>query len=207
MIKLLSADLNFTVAWVQVMDISYGTYNEVNDTWDGNIRLIIDNEADLSNAYLAVTESRSSFVSFTPGFSKFECAIFMLQPRPLSTWTTYFEVFNNEHWLCLLLLAGFLGVIWGVCFYVIQEGFQQENFILTRFKSLTRKLCSGEELVLISFTSQDVSSIYSYKVFNRTSIKILFLVTFLFGLINTYFYNARLTSALVTSHYHSEIKS
>ena len=84
MLKLLVTDLNITIAWVQATDGSFGVYNQGSKTWNGIIKLLIEDEADLSNAYEIVTKSRSAVVSFTSGFSRAEFGLFMKRPKPVS---------------------------------------------------------------------------------------------------------------------------
>jgi len=68
-------------------------------------------------------------------------------------------------------------------------------------------ISNGLSIVLLSFTNQDIPAIRKFNNSKSNSLKLLMLTTLLFGVINLYVYNARLTSTLVAKHFHAEIKS
>ena len=100
-IKQLSSDLNFTTTWIQTKDKSYGVFNKKTRKWDGLIHLIMTDEADLSNAYLTVTPSRSEVISFTFGFDRTRYGLFMKKPNREPKWDTFINVLNPQYWVAL----------------------------------------------------------------------------------------------------------
>jgi ionotropic glutamate receptor len=205
MIKRLAMDLNFTVTWIESIDRSYGVYNSETEMWDGLIKLILEDKADLSNAYLSTTKSRSSVVSFTPGFFISEHGLFMKKPQPHSSWTTYLDVFDPEYWLRLTLMILVILIVTIVSFSLFER-----NSTITKpplLKLISANILNGLSIVLLSFTNQDIPAIRKFNNSKANSIKLLMLTTLLFGVINLYVYNARLFSTLVAKHSYAEIKS
>lgn len=206
MLKLLATDLNITTTWVRAKDDSFGVYNQKTKVWNGIVRLLLDDEADLSNAYLTITKRRSSAVSFTSGFVQAEFGLFMKKPRLSSSWSTYVDVFYTKYWLILICVALSVAIILGSSLYVFEHIWKRRRISSTS-KHFITNIGSGVAVMMLSFASQDIAIGKSFHRSKTNSIKMLLLTACLFGAMNYYVYNAGLTSTLITKHYHSEIKS
>ena len=111
LIKQLSLELNFSTTWVLAEDNSYGVFDEKTRQWNGLINLLLNDKADLSNSFLAVTSLRSTAVSFTIDIGRYKHGLYMAKPSISASWFTFIEVFDVKYWLALFGMALFCSII------------------------------------------------------------------------------------------------
>ena len=87
----LARQLNFTYSIALSRDGQWGSVNKDGD-WSGIIRDIIDGEADIAAALLAVTKTRSEVIDFMLPFYPDNFGFF-INTQSAYAWTTYFQPF------------------------------------------------------------------------------------------------------------------
>ena len=147
---LLVSDLNFTISWIRAEDNSYGVYNTDTKSWNGLIGLMTTDKADLSNAYLTVTKSRSTAISFTTEIDQTNFGLFMAKPGISPSWSTFVDVFNLKYWCVLFTVAILLSLTLVLFFYILENN---ETHIANNF---IRDMLSSTSVMLLSLATYDV---------------------------------------------------
>ena len=203
----LSDDLNFTITWVQAMDNSYGVFNKEKGVWDGLIKLIMDGEADLSNAYLTITPSRSEVVSFSIGFDHTRYGLFMKKPSRHSTsWGTFIILLHPQYWAALISISILFIVTSLILLYHIDSEYSSSPGRHSKTGKLMHYLGSSTSLILLALSTLEVFNDKIKRFSNRRSFKYFVFVLCLFGLLNKETYTGGLISSFINQKEGTDIK-
>jgi hypothetical protein len=201
LIKQLVYDLNFTTSWVKSEDNSYGVYNKERKTWNGVIQMLIQDQADLSSAHLTITSARSSVVSFTEGFDRTRCGLFMAKRSVVSSWLTFMEVFTSRYWCVLVATISLISFT--LVFFI---GYKVSNQNFTTVKMFA-DILSSTSIVLLSLATLDLLIHKLERLYSSNSFKMIIFVISLFGWFNKTAYDGGLVSYLISPHYASKINT
>ncbi|XP_015514437.2 glutamate receptor ionotropic, kainate 2 [Neodiprion lecontei] len=119
LIHAISELLNFDYEFELVPDGNYGSYSDVNKTWDGLVRRLQDHEADLAICDLTINHQRESAVDFTMPFMNLGISILHKKPETkppdlfsfLSPFTTDVWIYVATAYLAVSLALFFLARI------------------------------------------------------------------------------------------------
>lgn len=200
LIKQLSHDLNFTITWVQAKDNSYGVLDNNTKLWNGIIGLLVRDEADLSNAYLINTKSRSEVVSFSTQFHLATFGLFMARPSSVKpSWTTFLDVFSLTYWFLLISMVACLLL---VLLFFFQNGKENTSCTTTTFLG---DIAASLLTVLLSLGTYDIFNDRIRQFYSRNSFKILIFVICFFGWLIKEVYIGGLISSLIDQRHESKI--
>ena len=203
MFELLIVALNFTPSWKKADDDSYGVFNNETNEWNSIsiMSLVVDHMAELSAIELSVTETRSSYVSFSTQVELIRSRLYMQRPPSAYSWTTFLEVFNHLYWvlffsltlISILLVAGFM-------------------FVLSTFKpqfisNWMDRIASSASVVGLGLLDLDADLAVNVDFQSPNSMRLLFFSVSMFGLLNKEAYEAGLTSQLTVQKITSPINS
>ena len=97
----LARQLNFTYSIAMSRDGQWGSIGQDTGEWNRIVKDIIDGEADIAVALLALTKTRSEVIDFMLPFYA-DSFGFFVNTKSSFTWSTYFQPFLNESWAVLL---------------------------------------------------------------------------------------------------------
>ena len=109
-VNALSKYLNFTYSIAISRDGKYGKFDAETDEWNGLVKDIIDDVADIAVASLSITKSRSQVVDFMIPFESEENC-FLVSMRASFSWTTFLHPFLYESWAALLVMLVSLSLV------------------------------------------------------------------------------------------------
>ena len=196
--KELSRILNFTVKWK--IANGYGNQNSETGEWNGIVRLLKDEEADLSFNMIAITckylmnifelvqqsesckflpDARAKAIQFIP-IVELNILMYMLLPEQSANYKTYITVLSKEYLLICQVLMGVLAIT----LMTFEKG------------SLKQRLINGLGTSLSAMVGLSIDNQSDY----RLSKRILILTVSMYGTLNWRVYNAGLTSALTAQH-------
>ena len=206
-IQRLSFDLNFTIKWVQATDNSYGVFDNQKGTWNGLIKLIMEGDAEFSNAYLTVTPSRSDVVSFSLGFDQTRYGLFMKKPSRHSTsWVTFISFLHPQYWFALISIS-FLSVASGlVLFYNVDIEYSNSTVKHQKLCQFIDFAGSSIYFVLLALASLDVFTGKIKKYCKVKSFRYFIFAVCLFGLVNKETYTGGLISSFINQKEGVEIR-
>ena len=197
-VQRLSFDLNFTIKWVQATDNSYGVFDSKKGTWDGLIKLIIEGDAEFSNAYLTVTPSRSDFVSFSIGFDQTRYGLFMKKPSRHSTsWVTFISFLHPQYWFALISISILLIASGLILFYNVDIEYSSSTVKHQKICQFIDFVGSSIYFVLLALASLDVFTSKIRKYCKAKSFKYFIFAICLFGLVNKETYTGGLISSFI----------
>ncbi|XP_061388563.1 glutamate receptor ionotropic, kainate 2 [Musca vetustissima] len=120
----LSKDLHFDFVFEPVPDNKYGSYDPVTNEWDGIVRQLMDNQAQMGICDLTITQERRTVVDFTVPFMQLGVQIlYSKPPPPKKELFQFLEPFSVEVWLCLLIALLLMSLI-----YVLLARFTPEEW-------------------------------------------------------------------------------
>ncbi|KAH8377029.1 hypothetical protein KR093_002855 [Drosophila rubida] len=100
----LAEECKFDFHFEPVRDNKYGSYDATTDEWDGIIRQLIDNNAQIGICDLTITQARRSVVDFTVPFMQLGISILSYkQPPPDANIYAFFNPYNVDVWLYLMV--------------------------------------------------------------------------------------------------------
>nr|QNL15101.1 ionotropic receptor 4 [Aulacocentrum confusum] len=139
----ISRILGFNYTFTIVPDKKYGSYNKVTKEWDGMIKELLDQRADLAIADLTITYDREQAVDFTMPFMNLGISILyrkplkkppnlfsFLSPLSLDVWIYMATAYLGVSVL-LFLLARFTPYEWFKCSYGKNCNHEQNRFKLS----------------------------------------------------------------------------
>ena len=176
--------LNFSTTLIPPKDRQWGSVGS-DGKWTGIIGALVEDRADVGIASFYVTPSRSKVVEFSPGITEGISRFFIKFPGQEVNWFTFLQPFAPSLWVVLVLsLASVTGLLTLTYFYgqeiLIQpHSFIPQNSLLVIWGSW---MAQGSWL--------DPKSIPS---------RIIFLVSFIFGVTIYTAYSAKLISFLSVS--------
>ena len=188
---------NFSVDWVKTEDNAFGSFNPDTGDWTGVIRLLAENQADMSVNWFFVTSLRAKYITFTVPFQTVNYKLFMKKSRPSTRWGTFTNVLSFEYLEMMLLLA-FLSVV----SYIFYLSFPHNNLNNKR-----PQLCSQVKLSILTVCLALIG--YDSNIGNNKSgpfsmtRRLLQTTICFFGIINFYVYNGGLISSLMVQKYES----
>ncbi|XP_067682752.1 probable glutamate receptor [Haliotis asinina] len=95
----LAKQLNFSYRLVEPKDKEWG--REVNGSWTGLVKLLINEEADMTVAPMAITESRATVIDFTVPYF-YTNSVLILSTQDPHKWLTLLYLFRYEVLVCIL---------------------------------------------------------------------------------------------------------
>ncbi|XP_066583373.1 glutamate receptor ionotropic, kainate 2-like [Prorops nasuta] len=99
----LSKSLGFNYTFEEQKDNLYGTYSNATGKWNGMLRKIIDNEADLAITDLTITKKRQEAVDFTTPFMNLGISIlFKTSNKAPPSLFSFLLPFSSGVWLYLM---------------------------------------------------------------------------------------------------------
>ena len=102
--SLLQSQLNFSIKWILVSDLSFGTYDDKKNTWDGIVGMIQRNEIDTSIIDLSITAHRMDVVSFSIPITRYRTHLFYENIATDIGWYLFWSVFNAIYTVTLFFL-------------------------------------------------------------------------------------------------------
>ena len=195
--------LNFSIIWVHAPDNNYGAYNKTSGKWNGIVRVLANNEADMSPCWLTVTSLRGQVVTYAESLYYGSYKLYMRKPEPTTSWSTYVNVFDIGYWVTLILALFGSSLILMIGF-TVATGHRPD--ITPIKKGLFQNFLSGLSATLLGMAAQDVYLAYNISSNTFKSIRMLLLATCFFGMINYYVYNGALISFLMVRNYAFPIK-
>ncbi|EDW88912.1 glutamate receptor ionotropic, kainate 2 [Drosophila yakuba] len=104
LIYLLAQECKFDFNFEPVRDNKYGSYDANTDEWDGIIRQLIDNNAQIGICDLTITQARRSVVDFTVPFMQLGISILSYkEPPPKADIYAFLNPYNAEVWLFVMI--------------------------------------------------------------------------------------------------------
>ena len=201
LLKLLTQQLNFTIRWTHAKDNGFGVIDSVSSKWNGLLGLLVNNEADISPCWHFITSSRTNDMDFSSPISKYGGHLYMKRPHVTASWGTYFNVFDGTYWLVLAILSGLISILLCVFFAFVCEINISSQKDTNLYWKILSYFTSGIAMVCLSLGGQDVSVAVPQNIKTSKSLKILFFVTCVFGVMNFYIYNSSLISLLTIEKY------
>lgn len=203
LIEMLSNDLNFTTTWIPTKDNSYGVYDKRTKRWNGLIGLIVNDEADLSNALLTVTSLRSQAITFTVDLQFIKFGLYMAKPSASPSWSTFIDVCDNLYWKSVfggIMIFSFALTIFS---YVLDRGKLPKLYL----RKVLSRIFSSIAVVLLAMGAYDVFTRRVRKLYSSNAFKMLIFSVCLLGLLNKEAYTGGLISSLVSKQFQSDINS
>ncbi|XP_065356425.1 glutamate receptor ionotropic, kainate 2 [Calliphora vicina] len=112
----LAEECRFDFILEPVSDNAYGSRDPVTDEWNGIIRQLIDNNAQLGICDLTITQARRSVVDFTVPFMQLGVSILFYKPKPPEkSLFAFLHPFAVEVWFYLLVAL----LVMSLCFKVL----------------------------------------------------------------------------------------
>ncbi|KAH8421152.1 hypothetical protein KR009_003820, partial [Drosophila setifemur] len=100
----LAEECKFHFNFEPVRDNKYGSYDAVTGEWDGIIRQLIDNNAQIGICDLTITQARRSVVDFTVPFMQLGISILSYKKPPLKADIyAFLNPYNVEVWLFVMI--------------------------------------------------------------------------------------------------------
>ena len=100
----LAENLNFTFELEVSRDGNWGAQNKVTREWNGLIKDVIDDVADIAAAPLTVLESRSAVVDFLlPVQSDYNT--FIIRKHSSYSWDLFFKPFHLSTWIIIFIFV------------------------------------------------------------------------------------------------------
>ena len=207
LLKILAQQLNFTIRWVHAKDDGFGVKDPLTKKWNGLLGLLTNNKSDLSPCWHFITSLRSKEMDFSSPISKYGGHLYMKRPHVSASWGTYFNVFDGTYWIVLMIFFLLISILFCIFFVMIGEmNLTSSKGKISSYKPMLY-FASGLSMVCLSLGCQDVSIGMPRNAKISNSMKILFLVTCLFGVMNNYVYNSSLISLLTIEKYELPINS
>ena len=201
--QVLLAALNFTPEWKRANDNSFGLFDEEKNEWSKNsiMSLVVNHVAEVSAIELAVTDTRSAFVTFSSQIGFLTSRLYMQRPSSGLSWTTFLDVFSYSYWGLFFLVAGFsITLVTG--FMAILSTFNS-NFV----SGWMERVASSITVVGLGLLDLDADMAVNVDFESPNSMRLLFLSVSFFGLLNKEVYEAGLTSQLTVQKISSPINS
>ncbi|TRY79240.1 hypothetical protein TCAL_01974 [Tigriopus californicus] len=168
--------LNFTLCFQHNKDSGkWGTLDH-NGLWNGMVRMILEQEAEMAVSNFAMTLERSDVVDFSITFDSDVSKLFVQRPRRDQSWSLFLEVFDIWFWLSILLTAIVLVLAFKVTF-LIKSNEDGAPFIMA---NVTLALLQKNLFIQPS----------------GSTCRLLILVSCFWGFVTHASYNATLTSVL-----------
>ncbi|SPP86017.1 glutamate receptor ionotropic, kainate 2 [Drosophila guanche] len=100
----LAEECKFDFDFEPVRDNKYGSYDAATDEWDGIIRQLIDNNAQIGICDLTITQARRSVVDFTVPFMQLGISILSYkEPPPKADIYGFLNPYGVEVWLYVMI--------------------------------------------------------------------------------------------------------
>ncbi|XP_017098823.2 glutamate receptor ionotropic, kainate 2 [Drosophila bipectinata] len=100
----LAQECKFEFDFEPVKDNKYGSYDPITDEWDGIIRALMDNHAQIGICDLTITQARRSVVDFTVPFMQLGISILAYKkPPPEPNEYGFLKPYNLEVWLYVII--------------------------------------------------------------------------------------------------------
>ena len=95
--------LNFTSEFITNKDKKFGTPLR-NGTWNGLVKMLIDDEIDIAVTVLSITEARSSVIDFCEPLFIDSFTFFISQKDEGGevNWFAYFKPLHMDSWTCII---------------------------------------------------------------------------------------------------------
>ena len=201
LLKLIVNQLNFTILWVKASDGNFGHLNKTNRKWTGLLGLLANNDAHISPCWHFITASKKLNFDFSSPITRFGAHLYMKKPHMAASWGTYYDVFEDSYWLVMIIFSLVISILFcgfSIFYHKIKFG---GNEVTYSIKYAVSYLMSGIATVCLSLGCQDVSIGVPRHLPVVISLRIIFLVTCVFGMLNYYVYSSGLISLLTVEKY------
>ena len=95
--------MNFTYTLIKPPDGQWGTI-QPDGTWSGMVNLLANQDIDIAATLFAVTEERSTVMTFTNTISESYHSLFIKNPAETFNLMAYIEPMNSLTWIGLFVL-------------------------------------------------------------------------------------------------------
>ena len=95
--------MNFTYTLIKPPDEQWGTI-QPDGTWSGMVNLLANQDIDIAATLFAVTEERSTVMTFTNTISESYHSLFIKNPAETFNLMAYIEPMNSLTWIGLFVL-------------------------------------------------------------------------------------------------------
>ena len=159
----------------------WGSLNE-DGTWNGIINGLIQNRTQIGIASFFYTQSRGTVAAFSPAICEGTDRMFIKYPGREASWTTYIDPFDGSLWISVFFLMSFIICLLSATYYLGPERKENpDSFTLSN----TAIVVLGSQIFQGSWL--DPKCISS---------KMIFFISFLFGVTLYASYSAKLISFL-----------
>ena len=173
--------MNFSTLILPCPDRQWGSVDE-NGPWTGVINGLIQNRTQIGLASFSITHARGMVIDYSPALVEGTDQMFIKYPGREASWTTYVQSFDVSLWVALIFLLVLMVFCLSSTYLIGPEMKRNPNsfdFWTTMIIIFGSQVCQGSSL--------DPKSLLS---------KIVFFISFLFGLIIYTSFSAKLISYL-----------
>ena len=193
--------MNFSVSMVHAKDNTYGFLDPQSGKWNGIVKILSHNDAEMSVNLLSITQSRSTVIKYSIPFNTVKYQLFLKKPKASPNWGTFFNVFNLLYWM---ILASMVLLCILCLFFVAYLNGRSPG------KPVVGDVVQGFTLAIVTTCKAMVTYDVNLPNENSTTYKksrrfVLFVVCF-FGMMTYFVYNSGLIASLMVQKYEAPIK-
>jgi hypothetical protein len=178
---ILEKSLNFTTKISTPPDNKWGSVNE-DCSWSGLVGGILEKRIDIALTSLYFSFGRAQVIDFSETLTEEQSRMYIKTPEREASWSTFLHPFHKNVWGALLLLIlSIIGSFYASYYIGIEKRWNTDSFTLSETPLV----------VLGSLIGQG-----SFLEPKSLSSKIVFMVSFLLGVLTISSFNATLTSYL-----------
>ena len=139
-LELLQNILNFTPVFIRNNDQELGSLQS-NGTWNGLIKMLIEDEIDIAVASLMISEYRNAVIDFCEPLTVESYQFFVSSDDDQFNWFGYLKPLDMQAWMCIvvsvLLSASILYITAKQCNDARRAEFKLEKSFIFSFGALT----------------------------------------------------------------------
>ena len=200
--SLLQSQLNFSIKWILVSDLSFGTYDDMTNTWNGIVGMIQRNEIDTSIIDLSITVRRMDVVSFSIPIARYRTYLFYENLESDIGWDLFSSVMPPKYKITMISFI-FILITYHFMLVLRLSHIEGRNLSLKEKSSrYFHSLC----LCLCSVAGIDVPQMAPAFRKIYISHRIIVLIIAFYGIIHYYIYNSLLISRMMVPRHHTPIK-
>ena len=187
--------LNFSIYWVTPKDNVFGSFDPKTGNWNGMIKLLSSNKAEMSVNWFWVTSLRAKVIRFSIPFQTIKYKLFRKKSQPSTRWGTFTNVLSSKYLEVMLSLI----LLCISCYFF--ELLVLQHMTNDKTCSLFHQLKTAFLTVCFSMVGHDVGIVQTTTWSDTTSKRLLLATICFFGIMNFYVYNGGLISSLMVQKY------
>ena len=200
--SLLQSQLNFSIKWILVSDLSFGTYDDKTNTWNGIVGMIQRNEIDTSIIDLSITVHRMEVVSFSIPVARYRTYLFYENIATDIGWDLFWNVFDIIYTVTMFFFI-FVLTTYHFMLLLRLSCIEGRDF---SFKEKSSRYIHSLCLCLCAFAGIDVPQMAPTFRKIYISHRISVLIIAFTGIINYYIYHSLLISHMMVHRPQAPIK-